>query len=87
MMELTQLVRHPNSLRPHTRLPHSDWLDAAMTRPRDKMPNPCGTPDLDDWMQSERGWNLRERRPVTDWLAVLGVGSAVIAFLLWAWPA
>ena len=36
---------------------------------------------------SEPDWYEYERRPATDWLAVLGVGSAVIAFLLWAWPA
>ena len=28
-----------------------------------------------------------EPRPATDWLAVLGVGAAVVAFLLWAVPA
>jgi hypothetical protein len=38
----------------------------------------CGTPGLDDW-------NLLEPQPATDWLAVFGVGTAVVAFLLWAW--
>ena len=39
----------------------------------------CGTPGLDDW-------NLLEPQPATDWLAVFGVGAAVVAFLLWAAP-
>ena len=39
----------------------------------------CGTPGLDDW-------NLLEPQPATDWLAVFGVGTAVVAFVLWAWP-
>ena len=39
----------------------------------------CGTPGLDDW-------NLLEPQPATDWLAVFGVGAAVVAFVLWAWP-
>ena len=28
-----------------------------------------------------------EPRPATDWLAVIGVGSAMVAFLMWAIPA
>jgi len=35
---------------------------------------------------SESDWHEYEPRPATDRLAVLGVGSAVVAFLLWAWP-
>jgi hypothetical protein len=35
---------------------------------------------------SESDWHESEPRPATDLLAVLGVGSAVVAFLLWAWP-
>ncbi len=35
---------------------------------------------------SESDWHEYEPRPATDLLAVLGVGSAVVAFLLWAWP-
>jgi hypothetical protein len=38
-------------------------------------------------MQSESDWHEYEPRPATDRLAVLGVGSAVVAFLLWAVPA
>ncbi len=34
----------------------------------------------------ESDWYEYEPRPATDTLAVLGVGSAVVAFLLWAWP-
>jgi hypothetical protein len=45
----------------------------------------CGTPALYERF-SDPDWNQLEPRPATDWLAVLGVGSAVIAFLLWAWP-
>jgi hypothetical protein len=44
--------------------------------------NRCGAPVL-----PEDGWNQLEPRTATDWLAVLGVGSAVVAFLMWAIPA
>jgi hypothetical protein len=35
---------------------------------------------------SESDWYEYEPRPATDLLAAFGVGSAVVAFLLWAWP-
>jgi hypothetical protein len=44
--------------------------------------NRCGMP-----LSPSNNWNQLEPRPTTDWLAVLGIGSAVVAFLLWAWPA
>ena len=44
--------------------------------------NRCGVPLL-----PEDDWNQLEPRPATDWLAVLGVGSAMVAFLMWAIPA
>ena len=48
------------------------------------LPFKCGNPELDDWMQSEP--HLLEPLPPIDWLALLGVGSTVVAFLLWAMP-
>ena len=51
----------------------------------------CGTPALSESLfrpDSEPPDLSRfEPRPATDWLAVLGVGAAVVAFLLWAVPA
>jgi hypothetical protein len=44
--------------------------------------NRCGVPLL-----PEDDWNQLEPRPATDWLAVFGVGSAMVAFLMWAIPA
>jgi hypothetical protein len=45
----------------------------------------CGTPALSERF-SDPDWNQLEPRPATDDLAVFGVGAAVVAFLLWAWP-
>ena len=63
-----------------------------MTTPKDKFkPVKCTTnlPLPTDWPPPV----LTAKRPIvyqlrrtTDWFAVLGVGSAVLAFLLWAWP-
>ena len=51
----------------------------------------CGNPALEESLfrpDSEPPDLSRfEPRPATDWLAVLGVGAAVVAFLLWAVPA
>lgn len=47
----------------------------------------CGTPALHERMQSEIHLHELRPRPATDWLGVLGVGSAALAFLLWAVPA
>ena len=50
----------------------------------------CGNPGLRDRMRYEP--QMLEPLPPSnwlppiDWLALLGVGSAVVAFLLWAWP-
>jgi hypothetical protein len=63
-----------------------------MTTPKDKFKPVKCTTNLSpptDWPPSELAAKrpvVYQRRPVTDWLAVFGVGSAVIAFLLWAWP-
>ena len=63
-----------------------------MTTPKDKFkPVKCATnlPPPTDWpppvLAAKRPIVFQLRR-VTDWFAVLGVGSAVVAFLLWAWP-
>jgi hypothetical protein len=64
-----------------------------MTTPKDKFkPVKCATnlPPPTDWPPPELAAKrpvVYQLRPATDWLAVFGVGSAVIAFLLWAWPA
>ena len=50
----------------------------------------CGNPALMDRMRFEP--QMLEPLPPSnwlppiDWLALLGVGSAVVAFVLWAWP-
>lgn len=50
----------------------------------------CGNPQLMDRMRYEP--QMLEPLPPSnwlppiDWLALLGVGSGVVAFLLWAWP-
>ena len=47
----------------------------------------CGTTVFRDRdLPEPRHLNRFESRPATDWLAVLGIGSAAFAFLLWAWP-
>ncbi|NBW31530.1 MAG: hypothetical protein EBR48_02605 [bacterium] len=38
-------------------------------------------------LQPEVDRNQLEPRPAADWLAVFGVGSAMVAFLMWAIPA
>ena len=49
----------------------------------------CGTTAFrESWdLPKPPAFSRFESRPATDWLAVFGVGAAVIAFLLWAWPA
>jgi len=57
-----------------------------MTTPKEKFePQDSPTP-LSPLSDASTHWVNYERRPATDSLAVLGVGSAVLAFLLWAWP-
>ena len=48
----------------------------------------CGNPGLRDRMRYELLEPLPPSNwlPPIDWLALLGVGSAVVAFVLWAWP-
>ena len=63
-----------------------------MTTPKDKLkPVKCATnySPPTDWpprvLAAKRPIVYRLRR-ATDWFAVFGLGSAVVAFLLWAWP-
>ena len=52
----------------------------------------CGTTDFRNQALNELelpeppDLNLREPLPPIDWLALLGVGSVIVAFLLWAVP-
>lgn len=57
-----------------------------MTTPKDKFePQESPTP-LSPLSDAPDDYMNYGRRPVSDPLAGLGVGSAVVAFLLWAWP-
>ena len=56
-----------------------------MTTPKDKFePQESPTP-LSPLSDAPDDYVNYGRRPASDPLAVLGVGSAVLAFLLWAW--
>ena len=62
-----------------------------MATPKDKLkPIKCGTSIglPTEWPPAGRSVRpiVHQLRPAADWLAVLGVGSAALAFLLWAWP-
>jgi len=62
-----------------------------MTTPKDKLkPIKCATSigAPTEWPPAGRLARpiVYQLRTATDWFAVLGVGSAVVAFLLWTWP-